>query len=92
MSTPQDDQGTIVALLDRFRLQRLPVALALKEKVDRGGKLDDADIAFLEQVFEDVRDVNPIVERNPELAQLSGKISALYKEITDKALANEQAG
>jgi len=92
MSTPQDDQGTIVALLDRFRLQRLPTALALKDKVDRGGKLDDADIAFLEQVFEDVRDVGPILERNPELAQLSGKISALYKEITDKALANEQAG
>ena len=54
-----DDEGTIVALLDRFRLQRLPQALALKEKVDAGGTLDDHDIAFLEQVFEDMRDVTP---------------------------------
>ena len=92
MSNPQDEQGTIVALLDRFRLQRLPAALALKEKVDSGKKLDDADIAFLEQVFEDVRHVTPLVQRNPELEQLSNRISALYKEITDKALANEQGG
>lgn len=85
-----DDEGTIVALLDRFRLQRLPQALALKEKVDGGGTLDDHDIAFLEQVFEDTRDVTPMLQRHPELESIAGKIAGLYKEITDKALANEK--
>ena len=110
-----DDEGTIVALLDRFRLQRLPQALALKEKVDAGETLDDHDIAFLEQllaagfcnmvsmarpfladpdfleqVFEDMRDVTPLVQRHPELESLTAKIAVLYKEITDKALANEK--
>jgi len=90
MPTTPDDQGTIVALLERFRLQRLPHAMALKEKVDGGGKLDEADLDFLSQVFDDMRDVTPIVDRNPELEELAGKISALYKDITSKALANEQ--
>ena len=90
MVTSTDDEGTIVALLDRFRLQRLPQALALKEKVDGGGTLDDHDIAFLEQVFEDMRDVKPLVQRHPELESLTARIAVLYKEITDKALANEQ--
>ena len=90
MVTSTDDEGTIVALLDRFRLQRLPQALALKEKVDGGDTLDDHDIAFLEQVFEDMRDVKPLVQRHPELESLTARIAVLYKEITDKALANEQ--
>ena len=90
MSSLPEDEGTIIALLDRFRLQRLPVTLALKEKVDGGQKLDDADLDFLSQVFDDMRDVAPIMERHPELNELVAKISALYNEITSKALANEQ--
>lgn len=91
MTTSADDEGTIVALLDRFRLQRLPQALALKEKVDGGGTLDDHDIAFLEQMFEDNRDVRPLLQRHPELESIAGKIAGLYKEITDKALSNEKS-
>lgn len=90
MSTTADDQGTIVALLERFRLQRLPVALTLKDKVDSGEKLSESDLNFLTQVFDDLRDVAPILERHPELTELAGKMSTLYKEITSKALANEQ--
>jgi hypothetical protein len=92
MADHADDGGTIVALLDRFRLQRLPAALALKEKVGRGEKLSDADLEFLDRVLEDMRDGQPLVSRHPELAALLGKVSGLYKEITDAALANEQAG
>lgn len=92
MSSLPEDEGTIIALLDRFRLQRLPVALALKDKVDRGEKLDDADLDHLSQVFEDVRDIRPITQRHPELHELVAKVWALYSEITSKALANEKGG
>jgi hypothetical protein len=86
------DEGTIIALLDRFRLQRLPAALEIKSRVDAGEKLGDHDVEFLQQVFQDVRDVQPLIARHPELGKLAGQVSALYKEITDKALANEQRG
>ena len=89
MST-QTDEGTIIALLERFRLQRLPAALALKDKVQGGATLDERDIEFLEQVFADARDAQSLLARHPELAKLVGQVSALYKDITEAALANEQ--
>lgn len=85
-----EDDGTIVALLDRFRLQRLPAALAIKKKVDAGAKLEDADIEFFTHVFADARDIAPIAARHPELNGLLGEISALYRDITAQALRNEQ--
>ena len=84
------DEGTIIALLERFRRQRLPMALEIRARVDAGETLTEHDIAFLEQVFEDVRDVQPLLSRHPELSKIAAQTSALYKEITDKALANER--
>ena len=90
MST--NDEGTVIALLERFRLQRLPAALEIKSRVDAGETLTDHDVEFLEQVFQDVRDVQPLLQRHPELGKLAGQVASLYKEITDKALANQQRG
>jgi hypothetical protein len=87
-----DEEGTIIALLERFRLQRLPAALEIKSRVDAGGKLTEHDIEFLAQVFEDTRTAQPLLARHPELATLVGKGAALYKEITEQALENEQRG
>jgi hypothetical protein len=47
----EEDMGVTLALLERFQTQRLPRALALKERIDQGGLLDEFDIAFLETVF-----------------------------------------
>jgi len=88
----QSDEGTIIALLDRFRLQRLPIALEIKQQVDAGGKLTDREIEFLEKVFTEAQEVKPLVERHPELAQLVQEVMGLYKHITTKALENEQRG
>ena len=33
----KEDMGVTLALLERFQTQRLPRALALKERVDQGG-------------------------------------------------------
>lgn len=87
-----DEQGTIVAILERFRLQRLPRAMEIRDRVRAGGKLDELDIAFLEQVFSDQRDVQPFLERHPELVGLISQVAALYSEITETALANEKGG
>jgi len=90
MSKKSSDAGVIAVLLERFNSQRLPRALSLKEKVDRGETLSDADLAYLEKIFSDFTQVGPIVDRNPEYKQLVAKAIDLYKEITDKALENEK--
>lgn len=85
------DAGLIEVLAKRLEQQRLPKALALKEKVDRGEKLNDFDIQFLEEVTQDARQVGDLVERHPEWQDLAAQMMHLYKEITDKALQNEKA-
>ncbi len=90
MSKESSDAGVISVLLERFNKQRAPRALALKEKVDRGEKLSDADLAYLERIFSDFSQVTPLVDRNPEYKPLVAKVIDLYKEITDKALENEK--
>ena len=92
MSKPENDDGVIVALLERFKEFRLPRALDLKALVDRGERLSEADIAFLKRVFEDAQEIKPIVERNPEYRELTAKAISLYHEITRRALENERKG
>ena len=90
MSASSSDTGVLTALAQRLVDQRLPRALAMKEKVDRGEMLDDRDLAFLEQVMEDANKIAPVVERNPKYKEVAGRMVQLYKEIMAKALENEQ--
>jgi phage-related protein len=85
------DAGLIEVLAKRLEQQRLPKALALREKVGRGEKLNDFDIQFLEDVLQDARQVGDLIERHPEWQDLAARMMHLYKEITDKALQNEKA-
>lgn len=90
MSNPTEDAGVIQTLLDRLNSQRLPMAMALKDKVDQGGTLSEYDISKLEEVFADAQTIQPMVARHPEHQDLVGRILHLYKEILDKALENEK--
>lgn len=91
MTESSMDTGVLQALIERFETQRLPRALTLKTKVDRGELLNDMDLAFLKQVFDDAQLINTFVHKHPEWQSLVARAIALYKEITDKALANEKA-
>ena len=86
----QKDAGTIQAMLQQLNDVRLPSALELKKKVDRGEKLDDYDLQFLEGVLEDASSAQHLLARHPELQTLVSKLVALYSAITTKALENEQ--
>ncbi|BBL76191.1 hypothetical protein [Methylomagnum ishizawai] len=90
MTESSKDLGIATALLTRFTTQRLPKALALKDKVDQGGKLDEWDIAFLREVFADAEQIMPMVDRHPEYQALCAQAVSLYHTITERALANEQ--
>jgi hypothetical protein len=92
MKSPSDDRGVIQALLDRLNNQRLPRLLALKERVDAGEPLTDADLGFLQQVAEDAQLVKPIIDRNPEYQPLAARVLQLFADISDKAMENEHRG
>jgi hypothetical protein len=91
VSEPAKDLGLVTALVKRAVEQRLPRAEALKEKVAAGGLLDERDLAFLEEVFHDARSIGTLLEHHPEYQDIGLRMLALYKEITAKALENEQA-
>jgi len=85
------DAGLIQVLADRMETQRLPRALSLKDKVDQGETLNEFDIHFPEEVFRDTQKLKPLLDRYPEWHDLAARLVHLYKEITDKALKNEQS-
>lgn len=92
MAESSKDTGVILTLVERFETQRLPRALAIKERVDRGEKLDEMDVAFLEEVFEDAGKIESLLDRHPEWQSLAAKVAGLYAEIMDKAMENENKG
>ena len=84
------DAGLLAVIVERMQEQRLPRALDLKAKVDQGGFLEDLDIEFLDKVFADTSELKPLLARHPEYNDLAARMMGLYREITTKALENEQ--
>ena len=90
MSEASKDAGVIQVLAERLEKQRLPRALAIKEKVEAGEVLGDEDIAFLEEVFTDAKEIGPLLDKHPEWQDLASRVLGLYEQITAKALENEE--
>jgi hypothetical protein len=90
MSTSTKEAGIIQVLAERMETQRLPRALAIKEMVDRGERLGELDIEFLEEVFREAAEIKARLDTHPEWQDVAARMIHLYKEITDKALENEK--
>lgn len=90
MNENNDDAALIQVLVHRLETQRLPDALDLKEKVDRGELLNDIEIEALEEILSDVDQIKPLLDRNPKWQPLASRMASLYSAITTKALENEQ--
>lgn len=92
MDKDTKDAGTLEALLQRLNDFRIPRLLELQQRVGEGEALTDYDIEFLERVLEDARSFEGLIKRHPEVQPLVAKVTALYHDITSKALQNAQKG
>lgn len=90
MKIPKEELGVVTALLERYTKQRLPKLLEMKERLDRGEKLDDYDMELLEAIERDRDQTLAIAKRHKALHEITMKAINLYHEITSKALENEQ--
>ena len=69
MAEVSKELGVIAVLAKRMVEERLPKALALKDRVDKGAVLDDLDIAFLQQVVDDASKVKPLMKSDPSVLE-----------------------
>ena len=90
MAEVTKEAGVIAALAKRMVEERLPRAIAIKERVDRGEVLNDLDISFFQQVIEDTAKIKAAVTDQRAL-DIGARMLQLYNEIAAKALENEQA-
>jgi len=90
MTESTNEDGVILALIDRFEKQRLPRLQALKEKTDNGERLSNEDVAFLDTVIHDAQQSKQLIDRHPEWQAFCANVVHLYETITEKALDNEK--
>jgi len=90
MTEPSHDAGVLKALVERLEKRRLPRALAIKDKVDRGERLDEWDMDYLERIIADAQQALKFVDNFPEYQALYAHVADIYEDITRKAFENEQ--
>lgn len=84
------DKGVAQVLLMRLENERLPYALKLKDKVDRGERLSDFDTQFLRRAVQEGREAHTLAAKLPQYQEVVNRMAALYEEITRKGAENEK--
>jgi hypothetical protein len=88
--TKSRDRGVAQVLMMRLEAERLPYALKLKAKVDRGERLSDYDTRFLKRVMQESTEARNLAAKLPQYREVVAQMAQLYEEITRKGLENDR--
>ncbi len=91
MTRAQKQIGIVLAVLNRLNNDRLPRALVLRTKVNRGECLSEVEREFLRRVSDEADSMRTLVEQNPEYKKLHSQVTELYSEIARKGRENAEA-
>jgi len=83
-------QGLISVLVERFESQHLSRALRLKHAVAAGERIGDYDRAYLEAACREALESKHVIDGFPQYQPLFLSTVHLYREISTRALENEQ--
>jgi hypothetical protein len=83
------DQGVIYVVLEHFTTHLHPRALEMERELDAGGRLSDEEIEHVAQVLEDLKLLQPLIDRHPEHRHLAEGVIALYTGIARRAWQSE---
>ncbi|MEN8212802.1 MAG: hypothetical protein ABFR19_00440 [Pseudomonadota bacterium] len=87
--SPDRDAGMLLVVVEQFRKGKLSRLMALKEQVDNGNVLNEADVEFLHKVIDDAHQTMPSTVNNAGLQEFCGHVVHLCNEIIEKAFENE---
>jgi hypothetical protein len=83
--------GAIQVLLHRFSTYRLPYALQIEAQVNRGERLSEYDLRFLNKVVEEGAHACRLAAKHAKYEALVNQATSLFSEILNKAQENERA-
>lgn len=82
--------GMIAVLMERFERHQLNRILGLKHSVAAGQRIEDHDRDFLEALCHQALESKRVVDQAPQYQSLFLQTVHLYREISARALENEQ--
>ena len=91
MTMSKQDLGMAQVMLQNLNERRLPYALQIKDRVDKGGLLTGYDLEFFKEFADEARFIPALLERQPQFKPLADQVFSLFEHITAKALENEKA-
>lgn len=84
-------EGTLHALLVHSSNTQLPRLLRIHKKVSCGCQMDDADMAFMQDVCKVTATMKSLMDAHPDYHDFVSRYISLIGEITGLALANEKS-
>ena len=90
MDKSTSEIGVITAVIERLVTQELPRLQVMEEKLDKGERLSDSELEFLEKVSTDGNEVMRMIDHHPEYHELTAKVLGLCTTIISKAVDVER--
>jgi len=83
-----DEEGVSQVVVEQFVHRQLPFLLKVKQEMDTGRVLSDAELELMTRMVKRAEHINTLAYLHPELKVLVAKVIDLFHDITGEALRN----